>query len=106
MYSAVGAVGGLVFGLGQSGCKEAARGALAGMLGAALGSITYNVFHTIAFPLEWEFCPMPGTAGSRLLAHLVVAVCASTCVVVAASKEEGPFSFSLDGVKRRGHQRR
>ena len=29
-------------------------------MGAILGAIIYNVFHTIAFPLEWDLSAMPG----------------------------------------------
>jgi hypothetical protein len=81
IYSAVGAVGGFFFGLGSSGWKEAVRAMLAAALGAILGSIIYDVFQTIALPLAWDFSPMPGTAGSRLLAHLIMSVCAIFCVV-------------------------
>jgi hypothetical protein len=84
MYSAVGAAGGFVFGLGSSGWREAVRAALAAALGAVLGSIVYDVFQTVAFPLAWDFSPMPGTAGSRLLSHLTMSICSISCVVVAS----------------------
>jgi hypothetical protein len=83
MYSSIGAVGGLAFGLGFKGWGDAARGFLAGGMGAALGSIFYNVFHTFAFPLEWDFFPMPGKTTSRLLAHLCVALPTVICIVAA-----------------------
>ena len=85
IYSAVGAVGGFVFGLGSSGWKEAVRACLAAALGAVLGSIFYDVFQTIAFPLAWDFSPMPGTAGSRLLSHLIMSISAISCVVAASN---------------------
>ena len=85
IYSAVGAVGGFVFGLGSSGWKEAVRACLAAALGAVLGSIVYDVFQTIAFPLAWDFSPMPGTAGSRLLSHLIMSISAISCVVAASN---------------------
>jgi hypothetical protein len=85
IYSAVGAVGGFVFGLGVSGWKEAVRAFLAAALGAVLGSLFYDVFQTIAFPLAWDFSPMPGTAGSRLLSHLMMSISAISCVVAASN---------------------
>ena len=82
--------GGFVFGLGSSGWKEAVRACLAAALGAVLGSIVYDVFQTIAFPLAWDFSPMPGTAGSRLLAHLSMSVCAISCVVTSVGRRNEP----------------
>jgi hypothetical protein len=84
MYASIGGVGGLAFGLGLCGPGGAGRGLLAGTMGAVLGSIIYNILHTITFPLEWDFCPMPGKGGSRLLAHLCVALSCIACVVVAS----------------------
>jgi hypothetical protein len=81
IYSAVGAAGGFFFGLGFGGWKQAVRGSLAAVLGAVLGSIIHDVFQTVAFPLAWDFSPMPGTAGSRLFAHLIMSICAMFCVV-------------------------
>jgi hypothetical protein len=84
MYASIGGVGGLAFGLGLCGAGGAGKGLLAGAMGAVLGSISYNILHTIAFPLEWDFSPMPGKGGSRLLAHLCVALSCIACVVVAS----------------------
>jgi hypothetical protein len=86
MYASIGGVGGLAFGYGLSGPSGAAKGFLAGSLGAILGAITYNVVHTIAFPLEWDLSPMSGKGGSRLLAHLCVALSFVACVVLATDE--------------------
>ncbi len=86
MYALIGGVGGMAFGFGLCGPGGAARGLLGGTLGAILGAIIYNVFHTIAFPLEWDLAPMPGQGVSRLLAHLCVAIVTTACVVLAADE--------------------
>ena len=86
MYALIGGVGGLAFGLGLCGPGGAAKGLLAGTMGAILGAIIYNVFHTIAFPLEWDLSPMPGKGVSRLLAHLCVALSSIACVVLATDE--------------------
>ena len=56
-------------------------------MGAILGSVLFAVVHTIAFPLEWDFSPMPGKTLSRLLAHLCVAVLSVTCAALALREE-------------------
>jgi len=86
MYALVGGVGGMAFGLGLCGPGGAAKGLLGGTMGAILGAIIYNVFHTIAFPLEWDLSPMPGKGMSRLLAHLCVAITTTACVVLATDE--------------------
>jgi len=86
MYASIGGVGGLAFGLGLCGPGGAGRGLLAGAMGAVLGSIIYNILHTITFPLEWDFSPMPGKGGSRLLAHLCVALSCIACVVASEAR--------------------
>ena len=83
MYATIGGMGGLAFGFGLCGLGGAAKGFLAGAMGAILGAITYNVVHTIVFPLEWDLSPMPGSGVSRLLAHLCVALSSIACVVLA-----------------------
>ena len=79
MYALIGGVGGLAFGLGLCGLGGAAKGLLAGTMGAILGAIIYNVVHTITFPLGWDLSPMLGKGVSRLLAHLCVALVDCLC---------------------------
>ena len=89
MYSAVGSVAGLALGISLRGWAGAMNGLVAGAMGAGMGSMVFNLVHTIAFPLEWDFSPMPGLCGSRLLAHLCVAFLSVICVagVVAGDPE-------------------
>ncbi len=86
LYAVIGGVGGMAFGLGLSGPAGAAKGLLAGAMGAVLGAIIYNVCHTIAFPLEWDLSAMPGKGAARLSAHLCTALTMAACVVLATEK--------------------
>ena len=86
-YIAIGAAAGLAFGCGLLGRSGAARGFLAGAMGAVLGSVLFAVVHPLAFPLEWDFSPMPGVTLSRLLAHLCVAILTLACAVIALRDE-------------------
>jgi hypothetical protein len=83
MYATIGSVAGLVFGGGLRGLGGALKGLPAGALGAILGAITYNVVHTIAFPLERDLSPLPGRALTRLFVDLCVAIPAIVCIVLA-----------------------
>ena len=83
MYASIGGVGGIAFGGVLGGPGGAARAFVAGALGEVFGAITYNVVHTIAFPMEWDLSPMPGKGFSRLLAHVWVAFSSILCVVLA-----------------------
>ncbi len=83
MYAAIGAIGGIAFGMGFIGWRAAGRGLLAGAMGAVLGSLVYNILHTTFMPLEWDYSPMPGKTATRLLAHLCVSLLSVICVVAA-----------------------
>jgi hypothetical protein len=98
LYAAIGSTAGLAFGLGLMGRWGAVRGLLAGFMGAVLGSVAFNVLHTYAFPLEWDFSPMPGRSLSRLLAHLCVAVLAVLCVVLVVIEHHKPASATSVGL--------
>ncbi len=86
LYATIGVVGGAAFGFALSGSYGAAKGLLAGAMGGILGATTFNLVHTVFYPLEWDLSPMPGTAVSRLLAHLCVAITLIACVVLATDE--------------------
>ena len=92
MYSAIGGVAGLALGIGLRGWAGAVKGFVAGALGASLGSLVFNTVHTIAFPLEWDFSPMPGHTTSRLVAHLCVALLTVVSVVSVLAGERQPVA--------------
>ena len=60
VYAAIGGAGGLAFGYGLLGRTGAAKAGLAGIMGAVLGSVFFAVLHTLFFPMEWDFSPLPG----------------------------------------------
>jgi hypothetical protein len=82
-YAAIGGSAGLAFGGALLGRRGAARACAAGAMGGILGSVLFAVVHTIAFPMEWDFSPMPGKELSRALAHLCVALLSATCAALA-----------------------
>ena len=85
MYSTIGAVAGFSFGFGLSRWRGAGQGLVAGFMGALLGAFVNDVLHTILFPLEWEYSPIPGTGSSRLMGHLLVSLLAMICSVAVLS---------------------
>ncbi len=86
LYGPIGIVGGVAFGFALTGPGGAGRGAIAGVLGAILGVTTFNITHTIAWPLEWDLAPLPGKSITRLLAHLSVALTFTTCILLATDE--------------------
>ena len=77
---AVGAAGGLAFGLGVGGRRAWARALLGGLAGALLGTLVFEMGSSTLFPLVRHDQPIPGVQEQslvRLLVHLSVAVCAA-----------------------------
>jgi hypothetical protein len=92
--SAVGAAGGLSYGIGLGDRGRTARAALGGFLGALAGVVIYVVAGTLAFPLDQTTKPISATGGSRLLARLLVAILASAGATMSAriAPDIGPFA--------------
>ena len=63
-----------------------------GLLGAAVGAVAFEVVGALAFPLALTTRPIPVTWGSRLVAHLLVAVCAAAGAAVAARERASETS--------------
>jgi hypothetical protein len=95
-YSAIGGSAGLAFGYGLRGWRGAARGFSAGAMGGVLGSILFAMVHALAFPMEWDFSPIPGKGLSRLIAHFCVAVLSVTCAVLALWEEPARVESEVD----------
>lgn len=76
LWSGLGAAAGFAFGLGRHGFNSAAllRGFLGGMIGAALGSVAYDVVGAVVFPLEATSNPFSLRNYTRLLALLMVSL--------------------------------
>jgi hypothetical protein len=73
-WSPAGAVGGLAFGLGLSLRGGAARTALGGLLGAAVGAGAYDLVGSAFLALSDTGEPIASTTAARLLAHGAAAV--------------------------------
>jgi hypothetical protein len=75
LWSAIGLAAGLAFGVG-SGTSKPSRYfemALAGVVGAMLGTFVFEMVGAFVFPMERTVEPFSATAGTRLLARLCVA---------------------------------
>ena len=90
-WSLVGAVAGLCLGLGFEGPgSRALRPVLGGLAGAILATILYEVIGAVAFPLDQTGQPISASAGSRLLARLVVSVATAAVAVWTLRSPERP----------------
>jgi hypothetical protein len=78
VWAAVGAGGGLAFGLGM-GLRPArlVRAALGGLAGGALGAVIYEVVGSLAFPIAQTGHPYASEAAPRFLAHAAVDILAA-----------------------------
>jgi hypothetical protein len=75
LWSAIGLAAGLAFGIG-SGASTPSRlceSALAGLVGAMLGTFVYEMLGAVLFPMDRTADPFSATSGTRLLARLCVA---------------------------------
>lgn len=79
IWSAVGAAGGLAFGLGLGGRGMAPRALLGGLSGALLGTIGYELVGALVFPLAGTSHALSATAPTRLLACLFVTIPVALC---------------------------
>jgi hypothetical protein len=75
LWSAIGLAAGFAFGLGLYGLKASRliEAALAGLIGAMLGTFVFDMLGAILFPLAKTVNPFSETSGTRLLARLCVA---------------------------------
>ncbi len=90
-WSAAGLAGGLALGIGlgtagRAGTARAARTAAGGMVGAAIGTVLFELLGSLAFPEAKTGAPISGSWATRLIARLAVAALAS---LVAAAVAEG-----------------
>jgi hypothetical protein len=75
LWSGVGLAAGLAFGIGSSGARPARlfKAALAGMIGAMLGTCIFEIVGAMLFPMDFTPRPFSATSSTRLLARLCVA---------------------------------
>jgi hypothetical protein len=73
-WAAVGAVGGLAFGIGLGGRTQSSRGLLGGLLGAIAGAFLYEIVGAMALPGSRIIDPIAATTGVRLLAQILAVI--------------------------------
>jgi hypothetical protein len=73
-WGAIGAVGGLAFGLGLGGRGRAVRCLLGGLLGAVAGAFLYEIIGALALPGTKTIEPVAATWGIRLLAQVLAVI--------------------------------
>lgn len=85
VWSAVGASGGLAFGIGLgTGRAGVARSALGGLIGAALGALAYEFLGAFFLPQAKTDQPFAAEAAARLLAQALTGLAAAAGVAAAA----------------------
>ena len=88
IWAAVGAAGGIAFGLGQDGRGERiARSALGGLIGAALSAVAYVVIGALVFPEGETTRPISATWGTRLMARLLLATLTAAGIAAIVTSE-------------------
>jgi hypothetical protein len=82
IWSAVGAIGGLAFGLalGREGRWKATL--LGGLVGAAAATVVYEVVGALAFATDKTDLPLAASMPTRAMAHLLVAILSAVGAVV------------------------
>jgi hypothetical protein len=96
--SAVGATGGLAFGIGLGGRDRWRKSLLGGLLGAGLGAVVYEVVGAIAFPAGKTELAISITQGTRAMLHVLVAALAAVGSALAlglSSKKRDAASPAL-----------
>jgi len=73
-WAAVGAIGGLAFGIGLGGRAPACRGLVGGLLGAVAGAFLYEIIGALALPGSRNIEPIAATWGVRLLAQFLAVI--------------------------------
>jgi hypothetical protein len=88
-WAPTGLAGGLALGLAVGGGRPlVVRSMVGGLIGAIVGALVYELAGAAVFPLDRTTFPVSGSAGSRLLARLAVAIGVAVFAVL------GLFRFS------------
>lgn len=89
IWVAAGALGGLAFGLGLGGLRAVLRSLAGGLVGAALGTVAYELLGAIAFPMAHTGELLSTTWSSRLFARMIVAVLCGVGIALALADPRG-----------------
>ena len=83
IWSAIGAMGGLVFGLAIGGQGRWKATVLGGLVGAAAATVVYEIVGALAFPIDRTDLPLAASITTRGMAHLLVAILSAVGAAVA-----------------------
>ncbi len=86
IWAPLGAVAGLAFGLGLGKGRLVGRTLAAGLMGALLGAVAFDVLGALFFPLARTADPLTETWWIRLISRLLVSL--ATALLVALSLSE------------------
>ncbi len=86
IWGAIGAVGGLVFGLGLGGRNRALQAMLGGLLGGLAGAGVYEVVGAGLLPFAKTIQPVAVAWTARMLAHVSVAVLVGLCASLSVGE--------------------
>jgi hypothetical protein len=83
IWSTIGAMAGLAFGIGLGGRAAAVRCLIGGFLGGFLGAAAFDTIAVGAFPFDRTFQPISLSSSSRMVARLCVTLFTAVGVVIA-----------------------
>jgi hypothetical protein len=86
IWSAVGAIGGLAFGLGLGGRGRWKSTLMGGLLGAAAATIVYEIVGALIFPSSKTDLPLSTSITTRCMAQILVAIFSAVGAVLALSQ--------------------
>jgi hypothetical protein len=84
-WAAIGALGGLAFGIGLGGGVRAARGLLGGLVGALAGAVLYEILGALVLPGAKIIEPVAATWGIRLFAQSLATLALAAGVAIFAT---------------------
>jgi hypothetical protein len=91
-WAAIGAVGGLAFGVGLGDRTRVVRGLLGGLLGAIAGAFLYEVVGALAMPGARTVQSIAATWGVRLLAQILAVIPLAAGVAALVPARTNPRS--------------
>jgi hypothetical protein len=91
IWSALGAAGGLAFGIGRVGRSgDIVRAVLGGLTGAALGAIAFQLVGAFCFPQSKTDMPLAAEPPARLLALALTCLSTAAGVAISARPTKSP----------------
>jgi hypothetical protein len=96
IWSTIGAVGGLAFGLGIGGRGRWSATLMGGLAGAAAATVVYELVGALAFASDKTDQPLSSSITTRAMAQLLVAICSAVGAVVALSQSRTTAAVSAE----------